>query len=481
MSEDQPVGLFSFEGNAGDTVSIQALSLSDDIDLVIALQRGIETLDMSSPDVLASTVNRARLDYSLPATGQYIILISSPSEETGKIVLNVSGATLSESSDISPLPATLNLVADEITYHRIDNNNPTGQVLAIQGNEINQTIYASAYDEDGMLANVSIGATVMIPIPPNSSYILSLQGASGLVTTNIFDPTLVTTSTRTIETPDITPTPTTRSVLNITRPTRTVVIVNTTLCEAYSEGFPNIRTRPSTNSSVITQVQPAIGYTIVGFFEEWYQIFVPTFGSGWVRSDVVRLGGYCGGLQSLSADNTPVLPSATPTPTYTPTATATPTNTYTPTATFTPSPTATATASDTPIPTATEIIEIAANDANFNTPLTITLGGTTSVSDFVSFPNGDTEDKVQWDINGMNENPALDGGRAQLTITINCFGDSEGNVEFVVDEDVFVCGDTLVDREVTFETKTGEVTITAKDGEDIYVQWVLQANATALD
>lgn len=45
----------------------------------------------------------------------------------------------------------------------------------------------------------------------------------------------------------------------------------------------------------------------------------------------------------------------------------------------------------------------------------------------------------------------------------------------------FSCGQTIVDREVTADSRTGQVTITGVGGENTYVQWVLTGTATRLE
>ncbi len=180
---------------------------------------------------------------------------------------------------------------------------------------------------------------------------------------------------------------------------------------------------------------------------------------------------------SITPGGPTLTPSATPTPTHTPTATATPTLGFPPTHT----PTATPTPTLGFTPTATQAASTAPPDANFNTPLTIPLDSTTSVTDFVSFPDGDTTDRVRWDITGMNQNPALSGGRARLLISASCFGSGAQNVQFETGGQTFSCGQTVVDREVTFDSRTGQVTITAVAGSGTYVQWSLTGTATRLN
>jgi hypothetical protein len=81
----------------------------------------------------------------------------------------------------------------------------------------------------------------------------------------------------------------------------------------------------------------------------------------------------------------------------------------------------------------------------------------------------------------MNPNPALSGGRARLIISASCFGTGTQNVQFETGGQTFSCGQTIVDREVTFDSRTGQVTISAVGGEGTYVQWVLTGTATRVD
>ncbi|NLH07958.1 MAG: hypothetical protein GX484_10185 [Chloroflexi bacterium] len=187
---------------------------------------------------------------------------------------------------------------------------------------------------------------------------------------------------------------------------------------------------------------------------------------------------------------TPGGPTLTPTYTYTPSVTPggptlTPTFTLMPSAT-TGGPTLTPTypltneptLTPTSTPTTPPAAQVAPEDARFNAPLNIPLDSTASVTDFVSYPDGDTEDRIQWDITGMNPNAALSGGRARLIISASCFGTGTQHVQFSVGGQTFFCGQTIVDREVTYDNRTGQVVITAVAGEGTYVQWALTGTAT---
>jgi hypothetical protein len=149
------------------------------------------------------------------------------------------------------------------------------------------------------------------------------------------------------------------------------------------------------------------------------------------------------------------------------------------TATVPEQPTSTLTPSYTP--TTPPAAQIAPEDARFNNPLNIPLDNTVSVLDFVSFPDGDTEDRIRWDITGMNSNASLSGGRARLVIAVSCFGNGTQDVEIFTGGQTYSCGQTIVDQEVTFNSKTGQVTITAVGGQGTYVQWVLTGTASRIN
>lgn len=189
--------------------------------------------------------------------------------------------------------------------------------------------------------------------------------------------------------------------------------------------------------------------------------------------------GNCTNLPQASYPPPPNQPAqpvqgTTPTVTYTPSG---PTPTYTATVqgqvphtpTYTPSYT----------PTTPPAPQTAPPDSNY--AITIPLDNTVSFTEFVSYPDGDTEDRMGWNITGMNPNVAFSGGKARLVITATCFGEGTQYVQFFTGGQTYGCGQTVVDREVTYESRTGTVTITAVGGEGTYVQWVLTATATRTD
>src|SRR5690606_31452368 len=134
-------------------------------------------------------------------------------------------------------------------------------------------------------------------------------------------------------------------------------------------------------------------------------------------------------------------PTATYTPSYTPT---TAQQQGQPTATYTPT-TEQQQGQPTVTYTPTSPAPIAPEDARSNSPLTIQLDSTTSVTDFVSYPNGDREDRVSYSVRGMNSSVALPGGRARLIISVSCFGTGTDQIQFFTGGNTYSCGETIVD------------------------------------
>jgi hypothetical protein len=218
----------------------------------------------------------------------------------------------------------------------------------------------------------------------------------------------------------------------------------------------------------------------------WYEVDIPDATTpGWVAGSVINLTGDCGDLPTKSYPSLSASPS--PTATYTPSVSSTPgpsgtedpsgpTATYTPTS---PGPTATYTPSYTP--TTPPPDQEAPPDSPSNSPLNIDLDSTASVLDFVSYPGGDREDRISYDVRGMNPNVAFSGGRARLVISASCFGENTDQIEFFTGGQTYSCGQTVVDREVTFDSNNGSIRITAVGGQGTYVQWVLTGTATRIN
>ncbi|MCA9912346.1 MAG: SH3 domain-containing protein, partial [Anaerolineae bacterium] len=278
------------------------------------------------------------------------------------------------------------------------------------------------------------------------------------------------------------------------------------VCQVTSPGNNiNVRSGPGTNYNVIASLAFGESFPVLGENNGWYAIQLPDGSTGWVAMSVVQTTGDCSnvGFYEFTGETAPPpqtteeadqggqtgQATATYTPSYTPTtgsqppqqATATsvpqqPTATYTstsvpaqPTATYTPSYT----------PTTPPAAQVAPSDSNY--AFVMELDTTSSLTDFVSYPDGDTEDRVSYRVTGLNPNVAFSGGRAQLTISISCFGNNTEQIEVFADGRTYGCGDTVVDRIVNADSNSGGVRVTAIGGDGTYVQWVLTGTVTRLN
>ena len=240
----------------------------------------------------------------------------------------------------------------------------------------------------------------------------------------------------------------------------------------------NLRGGPGTSYAVVGSIPVGGAFTITARDASgtWYGGRLPSGQIAWVFSGVVSLTGPCQQLQ--------VLGTLAPTATYTVTPTITGTQSVTPTATYTPTasgtaPTWTPTYTPTASPTTDE--QTAPPDPDLNGPLTIPLDSSASVTDYVSYPNGDRDDRVQYEVTGMSTDPDVSGGRAHLLIQATCTGTGTDQVQFYVAGITYGCGQPIVDQEITWDSRAGLIVITAVGGEGTYVQWTLTGTATRIE
>jgi hypothetical protein len=119
-------------------------------------------------------------------------------------------------------------------------------------------------------------------------------------------------------------------------------------------------------------------------------------------------------------------------------------------------------------PTATEAVQqVAPADSAFFVDVNIKDGQAT-LSDFVSYPDGDTEDEVFWNIVGFDS--ITTAGNLQVIIT--CTGDGAGSVTFFSGGSTYACGDTF-SQFVTNDSDSGLIRVTATSGDNTYVQYTL--------
>ncbi len=492
FSATAPLAFYSFTGNTDDLVSIQVLALSPGLQPAIALNApNQQQLAFNAGDPF--NPGTARITYKLTQTGLYTILVSS-NGGTGDFAVRLDGGPAPQAvpvSDNAPSETTLDATVqsqvfsvqanpDSMTTVTISSNTPGFEFTAVVRNNNGQTIATFVgNDTQPILATIPQGTgTFDIEVRPSIPATQgNIQVTIGLVTQT--DAPVPPPPTATVDAPPAT-------TEEAPGPIATEEVTDACRAVNASNNAVNVRSGPGTAYNIVGTFQPNTERAVIGVNTAtgWYVITTTTSGQGWVLNTLVTLVGNCSGLTEIPAPDpsviaTPVPPTATYTPT---TGAGQPTATYTPS--YTPTtdagqPTATPTPSYTP--TLTPQPQIAPEDPRFNNPLTIPLDSTASVLDFVSYPGGDTEDRVAWDITGMNSNSSLPGGRARLVISATCFGENTDQIQFFTGGNTYACGQTIVDREVTFNSKTGSVVITAVGGQGTYVQWVLTGTATRIN
>ncbi|MCC6613270.1 MAG: SH3 domain-containing protein [Anaerolineae bacterium] len=521
LSATAPLALYTFSGSAGDVVTVDVLAITPGLDLAVSVnsptQQQIATNGSSGN---ALTPGDAVLSLVLPTNGIYTALVSSDNGAAGDFLIRVTGVSATSGGivgDDSPSAGTLNSDSPALLYVIT----PTGDgqtVLTITATDPAAILHVQAINSSGVtVADVTGSGVLVIVLPPgsepmgvivmtvsNTATDISVQTGGDLPGART-PPDAPSPGPGVVETPEVAP------------PSSECVITPTGAVGASVRSGPGGQFDPITVAPSGQPLTPT-GRSGTG----WFAVDVAGE-SGWISEQTVIVNGDCSGLPVVDGNGPAPTPTPTtvqaitPTPTPTPTAvpddqpdvtstptatqaqqdqivgpTPTPTSSFTPTATtaasptFTPSYTPTSTTAPpsptfTPSYTPTTPPATAPPDANFNNPLNLQLDSTGSVTDFVSYPGGDTQDRVRWDIIGMNQNASLSGGRARLTLAVSCFGTGTQDVTFFTGGQTFTCGQTIVDREVTYDSRTGQVTITAVAGENTSVQWVLTGTAVRVN
>lgn len=221
----------------------------------------------------------------------------------------------------------------------------------------------------------------------------------------------------------------------------------------------NIRSGGSTSHPIIA-VLGVDGYLAVTGYNSangtWYQVSIPDGRTGWMASSVVGTGGSCNNLPVANYD--PVSSGGGNTG-----GNSTPTYTYTPT-------TEGATA---PPPTATTSEQTAPPDNDYFTEVNI-KGGSSTVSGAISYPNGDTTDKIFYDVTGFDS--VKTSGDVQLIMVCSGTGTENVRVNFnnVGSVGTVTCnGSATTTKFHTNDSDQGFVRIDLIGGSGAYVNWSL--------
>ncbi len=467
FSAAAPLQIFTFSANANDLVFVEVVPLAPNLAPTVSLLNlRQEVVASSGSDISSVEGDDASVVAFLTETGLYSLVIGSETAGSGDFMVRLTGVPAAYMG-VSNLPlqlrfenpsaAVLDLQGDATAPRRvtIDTDNPAGLLRAVLTTSGGQIVSAAA-GNTSLLVNVPASGEI---------FRLSIIFVSG--------------------------SPMTISVGGTSAPTTLPSVLPTT---ASGQQQPPVTTGACTITPVSGQVNvrngPGEAYAIIGSLP-FGQSLAPngTSGTGWYRvifngveawisSSVVQANGTCSTLPVVPVPPPPTGGGQPPAPTNTLVPGVTPSATFTlipgqptlpPTATFT---------ATLALPTATNTTAAPVAPPDSNYVLRVPLDQTVSVSDYVSFPSGDVEDFVSYDVTGLNNSVALPGGQADLTITASCFGTGTQNITFVADGGPPLgCGQTVLVRRVNIDSRTGGVRITATGGSNTYVQWVLTGSA----
>ena len=434
ISATSPVAIYTFQGEAGDSVTVQVIGLTPGLQPAISLNSltGAQ-LGSSNSDTTNLASASARLNVTLAESGIHTIIVASLNGSPGDFAIRLDGIASSAQGEVNEDGASGTVTPGVSVL-----------VYTVPGNADLPLLATVTTDGDGAVFSVSVTS-------PDGLQIGLLSGSSQQ---NAITTLPVSTGEYTLQ-------------ITVNTPVDATINVNVApIGEAIDDDEDNGEIVEATPTPLPDDGQATATYT-------------PTVAPD---NNVQATATFTPSYTPTAAPNNNAQATATTTASYTPTTA--PNNNVQPTATFTPSytptnqPTATFTPSYTPT---TPPAQVAPDDARFNNPLNIPLDSTASVLDFVSYPDGDTEDRVRFSVTGMNNNSSLSGGRARLVISVTCFGENTDEVQFFTGGQTYSCGQTIVDREVTADSDTGSVVITAVGGSGTYVQWVLTGTATRVN
>jgi uncharacterized protein YgiM (DUF1202 family) len=464
LTAESPVGLYTVSGTAGDFVQIQLVALDPDLHLSASLNNPSQQNIASSP---ASFGNSTSLSAYLPTSGIYTVLVGG---NPGNYLIALSTVSVGDPLEIAPGVAQAAILDGASSQAFTFSTTAEATALSLATSP-DTTYQASLINGSGAVIGTVNGVSACFSLPENDHYTLVLQGqddSAGQVSLNLGNACGVSSA----------PGATTSSTPPQIPPAGAASIGNESVCTAYSNSNVNVRTGSGTEFNAVGTLPTGTAATVTGrTANNWLQVNFPG-GAGYVFADVVTLSGPCQTIASLpNSAPTGNQGQAAPMPTAessTQGGQSQPTSQYTATATTVVSNAPAATATITPIVIPTDIPpQSAPADGSF--ALNVRLDETATLSDYVSYPNGDTEDVISWRAEGLNPSVAQSGGLADFTVRFSCSGPGVENILFRIGQDTYNCNETYV-RRVNADSNTGAIRVIATGGFNTYVQWTLHAS-----
>lgn len=368
--------------------------------------------------------------------GDYAIVVSSASGMTGQFVIRVSSAASAPAAPSlqNGQPVSGSLASGQtITYTLMGGSSPL--MLTVEGS-VSVTLQNAAGETTGLTTSALEGGAFYLP-PGIQTYQLMLSNETGAASVNYtaaLNPRTGQSNPVVVTPTSVLATPATSEPTEIPLP----VLPTTGACvlATLRPIYVNVRTGPSTDFDRVANLDPQQTYPVIGRSADgsWYQVDFGG-GNGWVALFVARTGGDC--------SNLPV--------TYTPPTVAPPTS----------------------APTQSSA-RIAGDNEWRGVQLPFERGFSVGHSGAISYPNGDRQDTISYNIIQV---PSTIPSDAQFRYRIRCTGDTQYATVQFSDGSTRDCTPDGSNYTTYFNSNTsrlGSFTIAMTGGDNAYVEWDVQ-------
>lgn len=434
-----PQGFFNFSGATGDLVTVYIVSHTPGFSPTISLLGPTgQQIGYGSQDVFTPVNADASITYRLQQDGFYTILVGSLTGAPGTytIVLDAAEPAVSTVLDTG-LETRINIPpgAAAIHYSIPADNTVTLTVQGVEGFPFTALVRDYNGRPIAVVGSGVVRASFELPAA-DGPYMLEVAAAApeltGDVVINTGGPS-TTVSQPSAPQPSDSGAPPPATTEEAAAPPPSDV------CTASASAGPvNMRSGPGTDYAIVSSLPQGQYIIVTGQNSGWYY---GQYGgqNGWVAGSVTVLNGPCSAVPFREAPPTTGVPQPTATYTYTPGG---PTPTYTPTTDSQQTgPTATPPSEQ---PTATATLQTAPPDGNHTWDVDRNNGGT--FSDAVSYPEGDTSDRITVRVNLGQLAPNND---RNISFTITCSGTGTQYLTFhrsSPNAQAYTCGQSITWR-----------------------------------
>lgn len=334
LTGDAPIAIYTFDGAAGDQVSVYLVSLTPNMTPAVSLLGPDQRqLALNATDPFGSEDGRVvHIAYRLTTNGRHSLIVSSNNGATGQFVLYLEGRPASISEGLFPnVPVQVNLPpnAPPARYSfTADAVSPL--TLTITGLTPNYAFLTRVYDANGQLVAALSGAALQdagLTVPAASGQYEVVVSGIDMQTQGSVQLTLGAGGTASSSSggalPSATPQPAVGQPSATPLPSGPAASPTPNVCQVTAGNVNvNVRTGPGTEFDAIGALFAGSSAEVIGrnSTATWYVINY-NGRQAWIASSATQISGPCGNLTIYQSPPTPTpAATATPTPTNTPTA-----------------------------------------------------------------------------------------------------------------------------------------------------------------